>query len=82
MESVAWSTEIVAVPAPTIETTAPEIVATFVSLEVYVNAPVEFELGGVIVKLASPNVLLIAVILPKVGAILFTVNVVEVVASR
>ena len=52
------------------------------SLEVYANAPVEFVLGGVIVKLASPNVLLIAVILPKVGAILFTVKVVEVVASK
>ena len=63
----------VAVPAPTIVTVVPEIVATAVLLEVKVNAPVAFDVGAVNVNAASPNVLLIAAIDAIVGVALPTV---------
>ena len=61
---------IVAVPAPTIVTVVPEIVATAVLLEVKVKAPVAFDVGAVNVNAASPNVLLIAAIDAIVGVAL------------
>jgi hypothetical protein len=64
---------IVAVPAPTIVTVVPEIVATAVLLDANVKAPVAFDVGAVNVNAASPNVLLIAVMLPIVGVALPTV---------
>ncbi len=63
----------VAVPAPTIVTVVPEIVATAELLEVNVKAPVPLDIGAVIVNAESSAVLVIAVIAPMVGVALATV---------
>ncbi len=64
----------VAVPAPTIVTVLPEIVATAVSVEVNIKAPVPLEVGAVNVNAASPKVLVIATIDAIVGVALSTAN--------
>jgi hypothetical protein len=51
---------IVVVPTPTITIVDPLIVATLVSLLVYVMAPVLSEIGDVIVGAASPKLMLVA----------------------
>ena len=61
------------VPAPTIVTVEPLIVATDVLLLVYVIAPELLDVGAVIVKSASPKFLVMALKVPKVGAIADTV---------
>jgi hypothetical protein len=65
-----------AVPAPTIVIVEPETVATVASLEVYVIAPVLVELGAVISNAASPNVFVMAAMLPITGVPFATVIVV------
>ena len=70
---------IVEVPAPTIVTVEPLIVATEVLLLVKVIAPELFDVGTVNVKSASPKFLVIALKVPKVGALVFTVKVAVVV---
>ena len=64
----------VAVPAPTIVTVVPEIVATAVSVEVNVKAPVPLEVGAVNLNGTSPKVLVIAAIDAIVGVALSTAN--------
>ena len=67
----------VIVPAPTIVTALFVIVATAVLLDANVNNPVLLEVGIVSAKFASPNVLLIAAMLPIVGVAFATVKVVD-----
>ncbi len=51
---LAWVAVIVDVPPPTTVITSPSMVATAVLELVYVNAPLLFEVGGVMLKGASP----------------------------
>ena len=73
---------IVEVPAPTIVTVEPLIVATEVLLLVKVIAPELLDIGAVNVKSASPKFLVIALKVPKVGALVFTVKVAVVVPEE
>ena len=73
---------IVEVPAPTIVTVEPFIVATDVLPLAYVIVPALLDVGAVIVKSASPKFLVMALKVPKVGAIVFTVKVAVVVPEE
>ncbi len=66
----------VVLPAPTIVTTSPAIVATFVLELEYEKTPLLFVVGGAIAKGASPNVLVTAAKLLTTVVALFTVRVV------
>ena len=65
---------IVAVPTPTTVTVDPLIVATFASLELYVNNPVLLLVGAVKLKLEVPYTLVIFAKPLIVGFALFTVT--------
>ena len=69
----------VEVPRPIIVTVFPVIVATAVFELAYVKVPVLFEEGSVIVKAASPIILLVNEKLVIVGVPLLTVSVVVIV---
>ena len=71
----------VEVPAPTMVTVVPAMIATAVSELVYVIKPLLFVDGGVIVKAAFPNVFVIAENPDKSGIAWFTVMVAVVVAA-
>ena len=65
----------VAVPAPTIVTVLPLIVATFKSLDANVIAPVATDVGAAILNVASPKFLVIANIVLNITGALLTVKI-------
>jgi len=70
---------IVDVPAPLNVSVVPDIVATLVFDEVYVNVPGVEELGALIVAAVSPKVAVIGLNAPRIGVALLTVTTMVVV---
>ena len=82
LPAAAWVAVIVVVPAFTIVTVLPDIVATDVLLLVYVKLPELSDVGAVILNGASPTVLEGTMKPVIVGGIVLTVNVVDIVACK
>ena len=70
---------IVEVPTPAKLSVVPDIVATLVFDELYVNVPGVEEVGALIVAAASPKVAVIGLNAPNVGIARFTVTTMVVV---
>ena len=70
---------IVDVPAPLNVSVVPDIVATLVFDELYVNVPGTEEVGALIEAVVSPKVAVIGLNAPRIGIARFTVMTVVVV---